>query len=138
MAAFRRSQEEIPEVLEKAWQRALESWSDTASHDEVMRLVTQHDAYAWAAAQYRRRPADAIRDRQLERVRKATEAPMLVAAFAKQRDKTKTPYKAPLVLLILMVLAAVAALLFTSILPKGGDDSVPPQPGSPTTPSRAR
>ena len=128
MSAYRRSQEAIPDALEKAWQSALETWDDDACHEEVMRLVVQHDAYAWAAAQYRRRPADAIRDRQLERVRKSTEAPMLIAAAAKTSDKKgPTPYKAHLILLILMVIAALAALLFTAILPKGDDgESLPP------------
>ena len=44
MAAYRRSQDNVPEALEKAWQRALETWTDDACHEEVMRLVTQNDA----------------------------------------------------------------------------------------------
>lgn len=130
MAGWKSAAPEVPDALTQAWERAVEAWTDTARHDEILRLVTQHDAYAWAAAQYRRRPADDIRDRQLARVRKSTEASLLVAALASKKDRTPTPYRAHLIVLILFVVAAIAALIFTSILPKGtGDDSTPAQPG---------
>ncbi|MBX3160247.1 MAG: hypothetical protein KF773_30065 [Deltaproteobacteria bacterium] len=131
-SAQRSAAEDVPEVLEAAWQRVLEAWTDGARHDEVMRLVTQHDAYAWAAAQYRARPPDEIRDRQLARVRKQTEASMFVSVVANRKDKTPTPYRAHLLVLILFVVAAIAALMFTSIMPKDGDapQATPAAPGA--------
>ena len=52
---------------------------------------------------------------------------MLIAAAAKGGKQGKTPYRAHLILLVLLVIAAFAALLFTSILPKGDDgEPMPP------------
>ena len=52
MPAFAKTRDDVAEPLTNAWQRALDAWDDRASHDEVLRLVSQHDAYAWAAAHF--------------------------------------------------------------------------------------
>ena len=43
----------VPEAVAAAWDRALEGWDDAGRHDALLRLVAQHDAYAWAAGKYR-------------------------------------------------------------------------------------
>lgn len=105
---------EAPDVLIAAWDRAALAWDDPALHDEVMRLVAQHDAYAWAAARYRTRAGDPVGDRQLARVRRAAEATMLAGASARA-DKTPKPYRAATTVLVMLIVAAIAGLLYATI-----------------------
>jgi hypothetical protein len=103
-----------PDVLVAAWESAVEKWDEQPRHDEVMRLVAQHDAYAWAAERYRTRAGDPIGDRQLERVRRAAEVTMRATATPKAEPLAK-PYRAATAVLVMMIVAAVVALLFAMI-----------------------
>ena len=103
-----------PDVLVAAWDHAVEKWDDQPRHDEVIRLVAQHDAYAWAAERYRTRAGDPIGDRQLDRVRRAAEVTMRASAIPKAEPRAN-PYRAATAVLVMLIVAAVVALLFAMI-----------------------
>ncbi|MEO8699543.1 MAG: zinc ribbon domain-containing protein [Kofleriaceae bacterium] len=128
----------IPEVLIAAWARAVESWDDPARHDEILRLATQHDAFAWVAARYRARGDD----RQLARIRKAAEATMFATATTR-KDSSPRPYRALTAVLIMLIIAAVGGLLYAMMM-RGGDapaesatPNATPAPPIPQAPHRA-
>ena len=116
MTAFAAARDAVPDALGAAWDRAVAKWDDTAMHDEVLRLVTQHDAYAWAAARYRERsreqPDDEVAKQQLERVRKAAEATLLSTAAAKRQAKLPEPYRASMAVLGLLIILIIALLVY--------------------------
>ena len=116
MTELAAARDAVPDALGAAWDRAVAEWSDSTTHDEVLRLVTQHDAYAWAAARYRERarehPDDAIAKQQLDRVRKAAEATLLATAAAKRQAKGPEPYRATVAILGLLVLLIIALLVY--------------------------
>lgn len=101
----------IPEALTAAWERAVASWSDVAAHEEVMRLVAQHDAYAWAATRYRTRAGDPIADKLLARIRKAVEITMMSGAQARAKESAR-PYRGTTLMLVTFVLLIVAGLVY--------------------------
>lgn len=115
----------IPEPLIAAWDRAVEQWDDLARHDEVLRLVTANDAYAWAAGRYRSKAGDPIGDRQLARIRKAAEA-TLMASRTEKRDAAPKAYRATVALLVFLLLAAIAGLIYTATARNGNAGSATP------------
>jgi hypothetical protein len=125
MAAFAKTRDDVAEPLTNAWQRAVEGWDERARHDEVLRLVTQHDAYAWAAARYRDRlkeqPGDAVGTEQLERIKRAAEA-TLVANAAVRDTKTPGPYRNTVLILVVFILAIVAGLIYSMVRGSGKPD----------------
>jgi hypothetical protein len=115
----------LPDALSAAWDHAVEAWDDIARHDEVMRLVAQHEAYAWAASKYRTRAGDPIGDRQIARIRKAAEATMLASAAVRKETAPK-PYRAVTAVLIMLIVAAVGGLLYAMVM----RDNIEAEPGS--------
>ncbi|MBA3822048.1 MAG: hypothetical protein H0X17_24395 [Deltaproteobacteria bacterium] len=135
MAAFQRARDaSIPDALTAAWTRTQAQWTDPTAHDEVLRLVTQHDAYAWAAGQYREaaqtRPADPVAQQQLDRVRRAAEVTLLTTATTRQ-SAAQTPYRATIAVLGLLVIAAIAALIYAMARRGAASDDPPPPPPPP-------
>jgi hypothetical protein len=134
-----------PDALRAAWD-ALRSpdgsqpyrdggpWSDQAGHDEVLRLATQYDGYAWAAARYREvvrvRPNDAIAKRELERLRRAAEVTMLTTAIARV-DRTPKPYRASIAMFVLLVMALIGGLVFVMHIGSRNSRSSNPAPNAP-------
>jgi hypothetical protein len=118
----------IPEPLLNAWGHVIATWDDAAGHDELLRLIAQHDAYAWGAAKYREvsrtRPDDAIAERQVERLRRAAEVTMLAGA-SRRVDKTPRPYRAVTAVLVMLVIAAVAGVLYAMVLRKPPVPTIP-------------
>jgi uncharacterized Zn finger protein (UPF0148 family) len=105
----------VPEPVRAAWTRATAAWSDAARHDELLRLVATHDAYAWAAGRYRTRGGDVIARRQLDRLRRAAEATLLASATARP-DAAARPYRATRrVLAVLIVMIAAGAVYATVV-----------------------
>jgi hypothetical protein len=98
-----------------AWERVTENWTDLARHDELFKLAVKDSALAWAAARYRERGDDPIAKDQLERLRKAALASMMVTAAARD-DKQKTPYRSSLIVLICLIVALLVALFVTKSL----------------------
>ncbi|HSK00649.1 MAG TPA: hypothetical protein VK932_05385 [Kofleriaceae bacterium] len=140
MEAYARTREAaVPDAVAAAWDRVLEAWDDAGRHDALLRLVAQHDAYAWAAARYReaRRAApaspapfrsypdhavDAVADRQLERMRRAAEATLLASASTRE-DRARAPYRAATAVLAMFIFAIIAGMLFASVLRHGQPDA---------------
>jgi hypothetical protein len=115
MAAFEQARDAVPEALTTAWDGAVASWDDSAKHDELLRLVTQNDAYAWAAARYRdrmrERADDAIAKAQLDRVRRAAEA-TLAATAAARPSRVPEPYRRTVFLLGILIIVIIAGLVY--------------------------
>jgi hypothetical protein len=131
MASFAAAREAaVPEPLVRAWELAVDKWSDTARHEEVLRLITQNDAYAWGAAKYRSRAGDPIADKFLERVRKSAEATMMTSATARNVVH-KNPYRNTVALLVIVVLAIVGATLYAYIKSSGPKPTPPSVQGQP-------
>jgi hypothetical protein len=116
MAAFSATRDAtIPDALIAAWDLAVASWDVPARHDEVLRLVAQHDAYAWAAARYRTRAGDPVGDRELERVRKAAE----VALLATQTKRPARTGRVIAVVLLVVTVAVLGGLLYFTVIARG-------------------
>ncbi len=147
----------VPEAVAAAWDRALEAWDDAESHDALLRLCAQHDAYAWVAAKYRdaKRAApaspspfrsypdhavDAIADRQLDRMRRAAEATLFAGASARE-DRARSPYRAATAILAMFIFAIIAGLVFATMLQRtrqaGAGRATPAeaQPAEPAQPA---
>lgn len=146
MAAYARAAAAaVPPEVEAAWERVLEAWDDTDRHDALLRVVAQHDAYAFAAARYRdaKRAApaspapfrrypdhavDAIADRQLDRMRRAAEATLYASSIARQ-ERARAPYRATRAILAMLIFAIVAGLVFAMVLRAHPRDAPAPAPG---------
>jgi hypothetical protein len=125
MEAFANETDEgVPEVLTKAWEHALEKWDDPARHDELIRLINQNDAYAWAARRYRTRP-DEIGTRALERIRKSAEASLMATAMPR-KTKEKSAYRATTMMMIALVLLAAGGLVYAMVIRDRGATPTPP------------
>lgn len=127
MEAFARERDaSVPPALVSAWERAELAWNHPLAHDEVMRLVVDHQAYAWAAARYRTRAGDPVADAQLARIRKAAEATLFVSGAARKVKDAPRPYRSLTAVLILLVLAAVGGLVYARMM----RDKASPTPAS--------
>jgi hypothetical protein len=138
MAAFAHARDaDVPDALTAAWASATARWDEPAAHDELLRLVTQHDAYAWAAAHYRdvarARPTDAIAERELARVRRAAEVTLLASA-APRREKA--PYGAATAVLALLIILAITAFVYALVRRGMQADDEPPPPPAPRATTR--
>ena len=127
MAAFEKARDAVPEPLTNAWQQAVDHWDEPARHDEVLRLVTANDAYAWAAAHYRDRikanADDTIAKEHLDRVRRAAEAQLLTNAATRQA-KLPGPYRNTMVMIGIMIIAIIAGLVY-AMARSGGKPDLP-------------
>lgn len=135
MAAYRDARDAaIPEPLREAWDRAAAAWSEPARHDEVLRLVATHNAYAWAAARYRGHGPGDVATRQLDRLRRAAEATLFASATVKPEAR---PYRATVGLLAVLIVAIVVGLIYTTVARESSRLSGPPiAPGATSSPAR--
>ncbi len=113
----------IDDAVQRAWDRVADSWDDAARHEALFNAAVKHDALAWIAGRYRERGDDPIAKAQLERVRKAAVAAMMVSGAARAA-KEKTPYRSSLIVLICLMVALLVALFVTKSL----HDNHPPVP----------
>lgn len=131
MAGFAAAREAaVPEPLVRAWEVAVEQWSNPAHHEEVLRLITQNDAYAWGAAKYRSRTGDPIADKLLERIRKSAEVTMMTSATARTVVE-KNPYRNTVVMLVIVILAIAGALIYAQVKSDRPQPTRPPGEGQP-------
>jgi hypothetical protein len=127
----------VPEPVREAWTRAVAAWGDDARHDELLQLVATHHAYAWAAGRYRTRGDDPVARHQLERLRRAAEATLLVSATARPAAETR-PYRGTAGVLAVLVVVMVVGLLYAVVIrdhPSSHARSLPP--GAAGTPGAA-
>ena len=127
MADFARAEDgELPPSLLAAWARLADAWADAAAHERVMQVAATTGSYAWVARQYRAagrdRPGDARVASQLARIARMTEATLRATAAARP-GKASMPYRATLVILILLVAGAGAGVVWAMSMRGGGDPS---------------
>jgi hypothetical protein len=126
----------IPESIVAAWQRVLSSWDDPASHDELFRLVAQHNCFAWAAARYKTRDGDPIAAERLAKLRRATEAVLRATAMPRS-VAAPSPLRKVAIVVALFAVAIAIALVSAYVLRgkhRSNDDDgriVPAQPAAP-------
>ncbi|HEY5951244.1 MAG TPA: hypothetical protein VIV40_37385 [Kofleriaceae bacterium] len=114
----------IDDAVRGAWQQVTDAWTDRARHDELFKLAVRHESFAWVAARYRERGDDPIAKEQLERLRKAALASMMVSAAARP-DKQTTPYRSTLIVLGCLLLAMMVALLVTKSMHDSRNKATP-------------
>lgn len=131
MAAFTEAREAaVPEVVREAWLRATARWHEPAVHDELLQLAAAHNCYAWVAGRYRTRSADAVAQRQLDRLRRTAEATLLASATARQ-EATARPYRATRSVLVILIVAVLVGLLYAMVI-----RDRPRPPRTPSIPAR--
>ena len=144
MAAFSAARDaDVPAAVQAAWQRVTAGWDDAARHDELLRLVTLHHAYAWAASRYRARRDD-VATRQLERLRRAAEATLFASATVRP-DAAVAPYRATRAVLVVLIVAVLVGLVYAMVM-RGRSEPVrsapvparPLVPGHPVSPSTVK
>lgn len=105
--------------MTEAWEAAVADWDNPVRHDTLLTLAAKHEAYGWTAKQYQTRlkanADDAVAQQQITRLRKAAEL-TLYATAAQREDKTKTPFKATIAMIMIMVFLIIAALLVAYVL----------------------
>jgi hypothetical protein len=132
MAAFTEAREAaVPEVVREAWLRATARWHEPAVHDELLQLAAAHNCYAWVAGRYRTRGADAVAQRQLDRLRRTAEATLLASATARQQA-TARPYRATRSVLAILIVAVLVGLLYAMVIRERPRPRTPSIPGRPS------
>jgi hypothetical protein len=116
-----------PDVI-SAWDRVVEQWDDMVRHEQLIGLVAKHSCFTWAAAKYKERPDDAIKDKQLERLQKAATATLLATA-SQRKDDEKTPYKKTLLWMLVLVVMLVLGLVFARIVAENAPPKRPTPAG---------
>jgi len=104
-----------------AWLRVTETWADSAKHEELFKLALADNCLAWVAARYRERGDDPIAKEQLQRLRKAALAAMMVTATERQA-REQTPYRSSFIILGCLLVAMLVALFVTKFI----HDNQPP------------
>ena len=134
MAAYVAARDaEVLGPVREAWARATEAWSDPARHDELLRLVAAHNAYAWAAGRYRTRGGDPIAGRQLDRLRRAAEATLLAGASVRP-DRAAAPYRAAVGILAILIAVVLVGLVYATVIRQPPGAAV--APSAPAAPAR--
>jgi uncharacterized Zn finger protein (UPF0148 family) len=120
MAAFEQTRDgNVPEAVREAWQRVLVGWDDPVPHEELFRLVTKHQSFAWAAARYRdagrAHKTDTIAERQLDRVRRAAEVTLFVSGTPRADAPSAKPYRSTIAILGVLVVAIAMGLVYAMV-----------------------
>ena len=115
MKTFVRQQQPVDDTLAAAWQAVLASWQDSARHDELLRLTTRHDAWAWTAARYREQASRGqggdIATNQLKRLERG----IVVSAFSRiqtTKEQAPRPYRAAVTTLVLLIIMLVGGFVY--------------------------
>jgi hypothetical protein len=116
----------IGDKVRGAWERCTETWDDAARHDEFFQAVVADQSFAWACARYAEKGDDPVAKAQLERLRKAAMAAMLVHHTAKQ-DTNTTPYRSTMIVMVALLVAMFIALFVTKYI----HDTRGPEPTKP-------
>lgn len=131
----------VPAEVKTAWDAVLAGWATEATHDALFNLVAARGEYGWAAGRYREqareRTGDPVAPKQMERLRKAIEATMVVSATA--RDKPgAAPYKNTATLLAVLIVVLVVGMAYMFIKSRKGSDDPPPPPPRSSAPGQVR
>lgn len=105
--------------LDHAWVECVSEWHNPRNHDELLRLVMAHDAYAWAARHYReymeKNPCDAVAQKNLKRIQ--TGMWVKYAGAAQHEKKAPMPYRKTISILTMLCIALGFGTLYTACLP---------------------
>ena len=112
-ASFVRREQPVDAALTAAWQAVVANWEVPACHDELLRLTTRHEAWAWAATRYREcaRKGDLVAASQLRRLEKG----IVVSAFTRMQtreDKAPKPYRTATTTLVLLIVLLVGGFFY--------------------------
>lgn len=138
MASFSAERDtSVTGAVQAAWDRVIEDWSDEARHEAVFRLATEWGEYNWVAARYREqartREGDPIAPKQMERIRRAIEATLLVSGTAREKPQP-SPYKNLLAMFALLLILLGIGAFYIYMKSKTTSD-VPPPPSRSVTPN---
>ncbi len=122
--------QDAPEPVQAAWQRAVDAWGEPAQHDAFLARVAEHRCFAWAAARYRERAGDPIADAQLARLQKSAMATLLATAGPRPDDQ-KSPYRATMLLFVVLVLVAIVGMVVVAVKHAQHTSHVPPDRPAP-------
>lgn len=100
--------------LEHVWTQTVAQWDTAASHDELFRLVHMHDAWLWAARNYREyakaHPGDTVAARQLKKLQG-----YLMVTLTPREKPARNPYRATVSILAMMLIALGVGSVFTKM-----------------------
>lgn len=128
----------VPAEIKAAWDGVLEGWTTEAKHDALFNLIAARGEYGWAAGRYREqareRPGDPVAPKQMDRIRRAIEATMVVSATAREKPAA-SPYKNTATLLAVLIVVLILGMAYMFIKSRKGssdDEPPPPRPASPS------
>jgi hypothetical protein len=108
--------------LDHVWLNTVVEWNKPASHDELLRIVTVHAAWAWAARLYRdyleEHPGDVIAQQQLRKIQCA-----IVVTMGTPRSRRRTgPYRATRNVMKMLVVGLTMGTIYTTVLDRSDDE----------------
>ncbi len=127
----------VPAEIRDAWDKVLAKWDDDAGHDALFKLVAARGEYGWAAGRYREqsreRAGDQVAPKQMDRIRRAIEATMVVSATTRETPQA-TPYKNTATLLVVLIVVLIVGMAYMFIKSRKSEDAPPPPPVVSPTP----
>ena len=103
--------------LADAWHLTVLCWDDPKSHDELLQLAREHDAYPWLAAKYREvaqvRPYDRIATHHLTRLHRIAAHTFLLRTPSEQT--ASRPYRSTRLLLVMLVALVAVGTVFAQL-----------------------
>ncbi|MEJ7601746.1 MAG: hypothetical protein WKG01_27850 [Kofleriaceae bacterium] len=123
MKTFVRREQTVDDTLAQAWHAAVQGWNISARHDELLRLTTRHDAWAWTAARYREHASKGLGGEMATTQLKRLERGIVVSAFSRIQattDKSPRPYRAAVATLVLLIVVLVGGFVYGKAVKKTG------------------
>ncbi len=135
MATFKSERDQaVPAEIRTAWDAVIEKWTDDARHDALFALIAARGEYGWAAGRYREQARERIGDpvapKQMDRIRRAIEATMVVSATTRE-TKQASPYKNTAMLLALLLAVLIVGMAYMFIKSHNASSSEAPPPPPP-------
>ena len=121
MKTFVRREQTVDQTLTQAWQAVVDGWNLSARHDELLRLTTRHDAWAWTAARYREYASKGLGGEMATSQLKRLERGIVVSAFSRiqaTKDKTPRPYRTAVATLLLLIVLLVGGFVYGKTVKK--------------------
>ena len=127
----------VPTEIRAAWDKVLAKWEEDAGHDALFKLVAARGEYGWAAGRYREqareRVGDQVAPKQMDRIRRAIEATMVVSATTREKPQA-SPYKNTAMLLAVLILVLIVGMAYMFIKSRKSEEAPPPPPVVSPTP----
>jgi hypothetical protein len=132
MATFKSERDlAVPDEVRTAWDKVIAKWDDEARHDALFTLIAARGEYGWTAGRYREqareRAGDPVAPKQMDRIRRAIEATMVVSATARDKPQS-SPYKNTATLLGVLIVVLVVGMAYMFIKSRSASSEEPPPP----------